>query len=556
MKLIKSYWAAVLALFYALVYLLPLNSRLLWQPDEIRYAETSREMLQRGDWIVPHLLGVRYFEKPVAGYWLNNISQWVFGDANFAVRFGVVFSTGASALLVYLLAMMMWKTRRTACLAALIFLSMLLVFGVGTYSVIDPMVSLWLTASMVSFYLAVTSTGTKDKLGAYILLGITCGLGFMTKGFLALAVPVIAALPIAIQRRRLQDTLIFGPVAVMAAIALSLPWVLAVAQREPDYWHYFFWIEHIQRFADEDAQHKAPAWYYLPVIIFGSLPWLALLPGALLKGWRERPARPELFFLLCWVLMPLLFFSIAKGKLLTYILPCMAPLALLMAAYAQDCIASGRRRVFRVNALINGAFGLLGMAAIALVGAGLLPKVIVLGADEWPKIALAMLGFAGWAVFAVVSWRRQGMLWAWAWAAACPVLFSLLVGHAIPQRVIDNKLPQQMIRANADVLRHSKYLLSNRVGLATALAWELKRDDVKMYGERGELTYGLSYPDAQGRFVSDRDFPAWLLSSLSEGDVALIVRLSDEDRLPPYLPAPDFIRRSSHLALVLYRQRP
>ncbi|WP_413727656.1 lipid IV(A) 4-amino-4-deoxy-L-arabinosyltransferase [Sodalis sp. RH19] len=554
MKLIKHYWAAILALFYALVYLLPLNSRLLWQPDEIRYAETSREMLLRGDWIVPNLLGVRYFEKPVLGYWINNISQWLFGDSNFAVRFGVVLSTGASALLVYVLAMMMWQARRTACLAALIFLSMLLVFGVGTYSVLDPMVSLWLTASMVSFYLAINASGARDKLGAYILLGITCGLGFMTKGFLALAVPVIAALPVAIQRRRLKDLLIFGPVAVLAAVALSLPWALAVARREPDYWHYFFWIEHIQRFADDDAQHKAPVWYYLPVIIAGSLPWLALLPGSLLKGWRERATRPELFFLLCWMLMPLAFFSLAKGKLLTYILPCMAPLSLLMAAYAQDCIASRRVRVFRLNAVINGAFGLLGMAAIAALGARLLPQVIILGHDEWPKVALSLLGFAGWALFAAVSWRQGGRRWAW--AAACPVLFSLVVGHAIPQRVIDNKLPQHIIRANAGVLRHSQYVLSNSVGLATAIAWELRRDDVKMFRERGELTYGLSYPDARGRFISEQDFPGWLATARRQGDVALLLRLPDDNRLPVYLPAPDDMQRSSHLALVLYRQRP
>ncbi|MEX7634357.1 lipid IV(A) 4-amino-4-deoxy-L-arabinosyltransferase, partial [Serratia marcescens] len=405
MKALKGTWAIVLAVFFALVYLIPLNGRLLWQPDETRYAEISREMLQRGDWVVPHLLGLRYFEKPVAGYWFNNISQWLFGENNFAVRFGSVFSTGMTALLVFALAMLMWRNARRASLAALMFLSMVLVFSIGTYSVLDPMISLWLAAAMVSYYLTLKATSVKGKLGAYALLGLACGMGFMTKGFLALAVPVIAVIPIVIQQRRIKDLLCYGPVAIVTATLLSLPWALAIAQREPDFWNYFFWVEHIQRFAEDNAQHKAPFWYYLPVLLAAVLPWLALLPGALLKGWRERVQRPELFFLLSWALMPLIFFSIAKGKLPTYILPCMAPLALLMTAYAEDYAATLRARLFKANAWLNGLFGLIGIVALVVLSSGLLPKAHLFTPQEWPKLVLGLIAFGGWLLFALVSVR-------------------------------------------------------------------------------------------------------------------------------------------------------
>ncbi len=554
MKLWNGCRVAGVALFFALLYLLPLNGRLLWQPDETRYAEVSREMLQRGDWVVPHLLGLRYFEKPVAGYWFNTISQWIFGDSNFAIRFAVALSTGLSALLVFALAMMMWRQCGTALLAALIFLSMTLVFSIGTYNVLDPIISLWLTAAMAGFYLAWRTKSSRKKLGAYILLGLACAMGVMTKGFLALAVPVIAVLPIAIQQRRFRELITYGPAAVIAAVLLCLPWALAIARREPDFWHYFFWVEHIQRFAEEDAQHKAPFWYYLPIVAAGSLPWLALLPGSLLKGWRERHGRPELFFLLAWVLMPLLFFSIAKGKLPTYILPCMAPLALLMAAYAVDCAAALRYRVFRVNAGINILFGAACLAALVIMGFGLFSHHSLYHRQEWPKIVLGAIAFSGWVLFAAISSRRAGQRWAW--VAACPLLLGLLAGYMIPQHTIDNKQPQHFIRANADLLDHGGYILSNSVGVAAALAWELKRSDIEIYRAAGELSYGLAYPDARGHFVSEPDFPRWLAQARQRGDVTLVLRLDNDFDLTHGLPAADGVRQLNRLALYFYRQRP
>ena len=538
---------------FALVYLIPLNGRLLWQPDETRYAEISREMLQRGDWVVPHLLGLRYFEKPVAGYWFNNISQWLFGENNFAVRFGSVFSTGMTALLVFALAMLMWRNARRASLAALMFLSMVLVFSIGTYSVLDPMISLWLAAAMVSYYLTLKATSVKGKLGAYALLGLACGMGFMTKGFLALAVPVIAVIPIVIQQRRIKDLLCYGPVAIVTATLLSLPWALAIAQREPDFWNYFFWVEHIQRFAEDNAQHKAPFWYYLPVLLAAVLPWLALLPGALLKGWRERVQRPELFFLLSWALMPLIFFSIAKGKLPTYILPCMAPLALLMTAYAEDYAATLRARLFKANAWLNGLFGLIGIVALVVLSSGLLPKAHLFTPQEWPKLVLGLIAFGGWLLFALVSVRDNGRQWRW--AAACPVLLCLVIGYAIPQQVTDSKLPQNFARATMAELSDSRYVLSDSVGLAAGLAWELKRSDVLMYSQKGEVAYGLGTrmpgaPDQRCRL------PAVAGAGAQEGNVSLVLQLSRGEALPQELPAADKVDRMNRLVLMWYKQQP
>lgn len=554
MRLLKGSGAALLALFFALVYLLPINSRLLWQPDETRYAEISREMLQRGDWIVPHLLGIRYFEKPIAGYWFNNISQWLFGDTNFAVRFGSIFSAAMSAVLVYWLATLLWRNRSTSLLATFIYLSMFLVFGIGTYAVLDPMISLWLAAAMVSFYLTTRAKTTQQKVGAYILLGLACGMGFMTKGFLALAVPVIAVLPIVIQQKRVKELLIFGPIAIISAVLLSLPWALAIAQREPDFWHYFFWIEHIQRFAEKDAQHKAPFWYYLPILCLGVLPWLGLLPGALFKGWRERNTRPELFFLLSWVLMPLLFFSVAKGKLPTYILPCMAPLSLLMAAYATDCANNMRMRALKINGWINLVFGAVCALAVLVIGMGLVAHLVAYGPQEHQKVILATLAFAGWGIVGFITLRNNVRLWRW--SAACPLLFILLVGYLIPQQIIDSKQPQNFIQSNMSELSTSRYVLTDSVGVAAGLAWELKRSDIMMFSQKGELTYGLAYADHQDKFIGDAEFAQWLAQARQQGDVSLVVQLSRNEAIPAHLPAADKVNLMNRLALLWYQKTP
>ncbi|CNL09479.1 MULTISPECIES: lipid IV(A) 4-amino-4-deoxy-L-arabinosyltransferase [Yersinia] len=554
MRLLKGSGAALLALFFALVYLLPVNSRLLWQPDETRYAEISREMLQRGDWIVPHLLGIRYFEKPIAGYWFNNISQWIFGDTNFAVRFGSIFSTALSAVLVYWLATLLWRNRSTSVLATLIYLSMLLVFSIGSYAVLDPMISLWLTASMFCFYLTLRAETTKQKIEAYLLLGLACGMGFMTKGFLALAVPVISVLPIVIQQKRVKELIIFGPLAIVSAVIISLPWALAIAQREPDFWHYFFWVEHIQRFAEKDAQHKAPMWYYLPVLCLGVLPWLGLLPGALLKGWRERVARPELFFLLSWVLMPLLFFSVAKGKLPTYILPCMAPLSLLMAAYATDCANNMRMRALKINGAINLIFGLVCALAVLVIGMGLVAHLVAYEPHEHLKVILATLAFAGWGLVGFITLRNNARHWRW--AAASPLLFILLVGYLIPQQVIDSKQPQNFIQQNFDELNSSRYVLADSVGVAAGLAWELKRSDILMFNEKGELAYGLNYTDSGNRYINETEFSEWLANARKQGDVSLVVQLSRNEELPTYLPPADKVNLMNRLALLWYQKTP
>ncbi|ASX25945.1 Undecaprenyl phosphate-alpha-4-amino-4-deoxy-L-arabinose arabinosyl transferase [Candidatus Hamiltonella defensa (Bemisia tabaci)] len=550
LKLFKNHMVILVTIF-SLLYLIPVDQRLLWQPDETRYAEISREMLERGNWVVPYFLDIRYFEKPIAGYWINNIGQWLFGHHNFSVRFGSIFSTALTACLIFCLSIRLFHNRTTATIATLVYLTFFLVFSVGSYAVLDPMLSLWLAAAMVSFYGTLDAKSTRQKFIAYVLLGIACGMGFMTKGFLALAIPVISVLPIMVQQKRLKELFCFGPIALLSAFLLSLPWVLAIAHHEPDFWHYFFWVEHIQRFAEDNAQHKEPFWYYLPIFCIAGLPWLGLMPGALLKGFRERKTRPQLFFLLSWILMPFLFFSLAKGKLLTYILPCMAPLSILLAAYAKDCAAQTRMKAFKINGVINIVFGVF-FILVFLVGMKWMPTFLLYQSQETPKIILGSACALAWA--SLGAWSLKNNAQNWQYAAACPVLFALLAGYLIPKKLIDTEQPQNFTQNNKALLSGSRYILVNSVGVGAGVAWELNRSNIMMFHQKGELSYGLSYPDSKNKYVSAADFPRWLAQARRKGDVSLMLLLSEGEGTPAHLPKADKIESSHRLILLWYKK--
>ena len=99
----KFAYSLLLFVFFILAYLLPLGSHGLFIPDETRYAEVPREMIANGNWAVPHLDGVLYFEKPVLGYWAHAISQMLFGANSFAVRLPEALAAGLTALFIFLL---------------------------------------------------------------------------------------------------------------------------------------------------------------------------------------------------------------------------------------------------------------------------------------------------------------------------------------------------------------------------------------------------------------------------------------------------------------------
>ncbi|MDD5697806.1 MAG: phospholipid carrier-dependent glycosyltransferase [Victivallaceae bacterium] len=523
----------ILAGIFTLLYLGTLAFRPLYAPDEPRYAEIARELLIHNDWVVPKLDNLAYFEKPIMGHWLNALSLKVFGENSFAVRF-------SSGLLALFTALMLgglvrrFTGRRPAFMTATIYLTMGLVFGVGTYAVLDTPFNFFLTGTLAAFFCAAERKKWGwSKTGWLILTGLFCGGAFLTKGFLAFAIPGSTILAFLIWERRWKSifSLPWIPLAVM--LAVIAPWTILVHLRAPDFWHYFFWVEHIERFTGNEAsQHPEGWWFLLPWVIIGPLPWTFLLPQ-IIKGYgrrrREYFRQPLLRYAACWVIFPLLLCSASSGKLITYILPVFPGIAILLAFGLNEYLKAGKFKDLNLtfNILSWALFAAVTGVAVTqlLVTAGIIRRGLY-DAEEtykWSIAALALVLLAAAlraAVKAVEGEVKFGYL------AFGTILVMFTFPLSIPNLIEIPKAPAARLEKFKNRVGPGTVLVSYK-NLISAVCWTFKRDDVYLYHKAGELTYGLSRNHAASRLLSNEDFLKLVKNPATE--VAIIMN-SDKHR--------------------------
>ncbi|WP_433765572.1 lipid IV(A) 4-amino-4-deoxy-L-arabinosyltransferase [Pseudomonas putida] len=524
-KSVAERWilVALMAAFVAF-YLLPLMSHGLWIPDETRYAQISQEMTLGSNWIAPHFMGIRYFEKPIAGYWMIAIGQAVFGDNLFGVRIASALSTGLSVWLAYLIARRFWNDPRKSFACALFYMSFGLIAGQAGYANLDPQFTFWVNLSLVSLWFAIDSRTTRGRLGAWLSLGVACGMGFMTKGFLAWLLPALIALPYMVWQRRAGELLRYGPLAVVVAAVVCLPWALAIHHQEPDFWRFFFWNEHVRRFAADNAQHARPWWFYLPMLVASSLPWAALLPTTFIQAWKNK-RQPVFGFLLLWLLLPLAVFSMSSGKLPTYIMPCLLPLALLMGHAVTQLLDQAQSRAIRINGVLNVV-----IASIALIALLYLQTTKeVFENTEMFSLSLAFIVLVGWIIANALQVMRPLELWAMP-ALGIWLLVALLPA-AMPSQIVDSKMPDRFIAEHLDGLNQTTSLLSNDLGAASALSWLTKRPQVDLYNVIGELKYGLGDPAMAPRIVTLENVGQWMTEARKKGSVGVVMRVNSVDEI-------------------------
>lgn len=537
----RCYWFVLF--FFLLAYILPLDLRPMIAPDEFRYAEIPREMIERGDYVVPYLVGTRYFEKPALGYQWTAAMFHVFGVDRLGLRLPPALAAGGAAFLLIWLVRRMTRDDELAALSGGLFLMTGMVYGLGIFAVLDSQLNFFLTGTLVCYYLAIQEAKMNRR--KFLLLaatGVFAGCAFMAKGFLAFAVPGVTVLPYLIWQKRWRDIWTTPWIPLFFVALTALPWSLAIHFREPNYWHYFFWEEHVKRMLQsDDGQHPEPIWFFIPVIIGGLMPVLLLLPAAI-KGYLGR--RGEVWkqdfvrFLLCWFVFPFLFFSASSGKLATYVLPCYAPLAVLLAMGVQRYMHAGFTplfdKVLKIVAIVL-AVGVVGFSAWQMAA----PQAWTLYQRhetlKWVLAAIAILTFC--IVLALAS-RDSRRSWKLPMIAAGFVPLLIAGNYAVPGRVLESKAHSEALAVLRENAMPGKSIIAVNSSMMHSVAYNYHLTDLVLLYSGGELAYGLSYPEAEGRNLSMPEFKA-LIESKDRPPVVMITRRNQDEDLAPGTPEPD-----------------
>jgi 4-amino-4-deoxy-L-arabinose transferase-like glycosyltransferase len=500
---------ALLALGIAALLALGLGLRALWGPDEGRYVEIPREMVAAGDYLTPRLNGVKYFEKPVLFYWLEAGAIRLFGLREWAMRLWPALFALGGCLAVYAAGRRLFD-RRTGLVAAVALATSPLYCLLGTVITLDMAVSTFLVVGLLAFLVGIGEPpGHRRRL---LLWGfyLCAALATLTKGLIGIVIPgmvIFAWLLLTGEWRLLRRAQL--PSGIVLFLLVAAPWHVLVAHANPEFNSFYFIHEHLLRYTTKIHDRYEPPWFFLPVLLAGMLPWAAFLPpavrAALPASWAARRERAAPLFLLLWAGLVLLFFSLSDSKLIPYVLPAVAPLALLVGRYLAAAwerprlpgLAAGFTALLAIS---GGAAALLAVAPRALAGTPKVAPYVELLGVHLPLLAAALLLAA---TVPFVLWRRGRSGAAVAAVAAGAALCLALLFLAAPIFNGERSV-RGLARWLAPRLRPDDAVVTYHCYLQELPVYLGRRITVAHW--KGELEFGTRVEDASGWMIDEPAF--------------------------------------------------
>lgn len=430
----------VLILFAAAVVYLAGNARMaLFDRDEPRYAQCSRQMLQSGDWVVPRIYDGLRTQKPPLIYWCQAAAMTLFGSEGNAGAFAArVPSVLAMLLTLSLLAVVLHRHDgpEQAMWTVFVLASSAMAIIAAKICLTDSVLILFITVSQLCVY-AIWRGDRSWK--TIVLLAVMIGLGGLTKGPFILGILEMTAIALWIlnffeKRRRRRDllaqslTTVEPPpkpaaepaswllrlaqtlVATLIVVAIAAPWLILVHHRAPEFLPRIL-AEARQHSLHGKEGHTFPPGYHLAMVWPMFMPWSLLLPLAMVVAFQNRRL-PEIRFALAAVLGPWVMVELMGTKLPHYFLPAYPALAYLVAFTIRRCL-SGKDDELRSRPFLRATT----LWALVAGGVGLLPWIAVrsfrpLPWSEMILLSLLTLGMSIAVAWMIFSRRYARAFWA------------------------------------------------------------------------------------------------------------------------------------------------
>ncbi|MBI5327059.1 MAG: phosphatase PAP2 family protein [Deltaproteobacteria bacterium] len=335
---VKKQWKA--GFFFSIAVFLSffkLGGLLLFDTDEAAYSAATREMLETGNYITPTFNYEPFYDKPILFYWLQAVVFKLFGVGEFSARsVSALFGVGLLAITFFFVKRLYGQ--RAGILAGMCLLVNLEFFVYTHAAVLDMLLTFFITAALYSFYLGLQQnrpvlerlpqgdnpshlvSQTPHGNYWYFLSWVFAAMAALTKGVIGILFPamIIFLYLIAVKELREMRKLL-TPKCVLIFLAIASPWY--IAQISINGWEFFdaFVIKHhFKRYTGVITGQSGPLYYYVAVMLIGFFPWVAFLPNALYKGFKEKGIY---LFGVVWFLAIFIFFSLAGTKEPSYILP-------------------------------------------------------------------------------------------------------------------------------------------------------------------------------------------------------------------------------------------
>lgn len=391
-------------LLVAAAYLLPLVVPVpLMEDDEGLHAAIALEMVERGDWVVPRLLGEPFLDKPILYFWMQAASVRLFGASEFAVRLpGTLMALAGIAATGWLGHVLAGAA--VARWAAICYATMLLPFAVSLAPLHDLVMVPLVALAFGTFRQIHRAPSAAVALRWTAATGVVLGLSMLGKGLTGVGLVGVGMVAWMLWTRTWSPGLVGGAVAALAiGAAIAWPWYTAMEAASPGYLHYFFLERHVEGVAGDTQRHAGrPFWYYLPILIAGTWPWVF---DAARRPIRQADRAERLVW--SWLIAGVVLLSAAGSKLATYLLPVLPAVAILAARAIASAPDSPTLSRLRLGALVATAL-------LPVVAEGYLERTQPMLPAGWTGMiaALAPLALLGWSLERVrrLQWDGPGRM--------------------------------------------------------------------------------------------------------------------------------------------------